>query len=223
MLAEEVVLAEQAWVAMPADYSFEEAATLPCAAVTAWNALFVGAQLKPGDHVLVQGTGGVSIFALQLAKAAGARVLVTSSSAEKRAIAARLGADHTIDYRAETEWGELARAWSGGRGVDVVVEVGGPGTFDQSSLALRYGGTMSLLGVLTGLQGSINTHRVFHRNLRVAGIYVGSTEMFEDLVRALSANRIRPVIDRSFSFEEAKAAYAHLQGASHVGKVVVRV
>lgn len=223
MLAEEVVLPETAWVKMPARLSFEAAATLPCAGVTAYHALFEAAHLRPGDTVVVQGTGGVSIFGLQLAKAAGARVVVTSSSAAKRERALAMGADHVIDYKAEPAWGDAVRAWTGGRGADIVVEVGGPGTFDQSVAALRYGGTMSLLGVLTGIKGEIQTYGIFHKGLRVAGIYVGSVAMFEGLVRALEARKIDPVIDRTFSFGEARAAYEYLASAQHFGKVVIRV
>jgi NADPH:quinone reductase-like Zn-dependent oxidoreductase len=223
MLAEEVVLPESAWVAMPKRLSFEAAATLPCAGVTAYHALFEAAQLRAGDVVLVQGTGGVSMFGLQLAKAAGARVIVTSSSATKRERALSLGADHVIDYKADPTWGESARAWTGGRGADIVIEVGGPGTFDQSVAALRYGGTMSILGVLTGLRGEVNTYGVFHKALRISGVYVGSVAMFEGLVRALEANRIDPIIDRTFGFAEVKDAYAHLASGTHFGKVVVRV
>lgn len=223
MLAEEVVLDASSWVRIPEGWSFEEAATLPCAAVTAWHALFEAAQLKPGQTVLVQGTGGVSIFGLQLAKAAGARVIVTSSSAAKREKALAMGADHVIDYKAEAEWGKAARGFTGGRGVDVVVEVGGPGTFDQSLAALRYGGTMSILGVLTGTAGPVNTYGIFHKHLKVAGIYVGSVAMFEDLVRALEATKAKPAIDRVFAFDEVPAAYEYLASGSHFGKVVVRV
>jgi NADPH:quinone reductase-like Zn-dependent oxidoreductase len=223
MLAEQVVLPESAWLHIPARLSFEAAATLPCAGVTAYHALFEAAHLRAGDVVLVQGTGGVSIFGLQLAKAAGARVIVTSSSPAKRARARPLGADHVIDYKADPAWGESARAWTGGRGADVVIEVGGPGTFDQSVAALRYGGTMSLLGVLTGLRGEVNTYGVFHKALRVAGVYVGSVAMFEGLLRAVEANRIEPIIDRTFGFGEAKEAYAHLASGAHFGKVVIRV
>jgi NADPH:quinone reductase-like Zn-dependent oxidoreductase len=223
MLAEEVVLPESAWVRMPSRLSFEAAATLPCAGVTAYHALFEAAQLRPGDTVLLQGTGGVSIFGLQLARAAGARAIVTSSSAAKRDRALALGADHVIDYKAEAAWGEAARAWTGGRGVDVVVEVGGPGTFDQSVAALRYGGTMSLLGVLTGLRGEVNTYGIFHKSLRVAGVYVGSVAMFEGLIRAIEARQIDPIIDRSFGFGEVKDAYAYLASGAHFGKVVIRI
>lgn len=223
MLAEQVVLPETAWVKLPARLSFEAAATLPCAAVTAYHALFEAAHLRTGDTVLVQGTGGVSIFGLQFAKAAGARVIVTSSSEAKRERALAMGADHVIDYKAVPAWGEAARAWTGGRGADIVIEVGGPGTFDQSVAALRYGGTMSILGVLTGTRGEVNTYGVFHRALRIAGIYVGSVAMFEGVIRALEANQIEPVIDKTFSFGEAKDAYAHLSSGAHFGKVVVRV
>src|ERR1041385_8266260 len=224
MLAEEeVVLPETAWLRIPSRLSFEAAATLPCAGVTAYHALFEAAQLRAGDVVVLQGTGGVSIFGLQLARAAGARVVITSSSAAKRERALAMGADHAIDYKAEPAWGEAARAWTGGRGADVVIEVGGPGTFDQSVAALRFGGTMSILGVLTGVRGEVNTYGIFHKALRIAGVYVGSVAMFESLVRALGASRIEPVIDRVFGFSEVKDAYAHLASGSHFGKVVVRV
>jgi NADPH:quinone reductase-like Zn-dependent oxidoreductase len=223
MLAQEVVLPEPAWVKVPEHLSLEQAATLPCAGVTAYHALFEGARLRPGDTVLVQGTGGVSLFALQLAKAAGARVVLTSKSADKRERARALGADHTIDYVADAKWGESARAWTGGRGVDVAVDVGGPGTFDQAVASLRYGGTLSMLGVLTGTQGPVNLHAVFHKTLHVAGIYVGSVAMFEALDRALAASRIEPVIDKVFGFAEARAAYERLASGEHFGKIVVRV
>jgi NADPH:quinone reductase-like Zn-dependent oxidoreductase len=223
MLAEEVVLAETAWVKLPAYLSFEQAATLPCAGVTAWHALFEAAALRPGDTVLVQGSGGVAIFALQLARAAGAHVVATSSSAEKRARLERMGASATVDYRTNPKWGDAVREATGGRGVDVAVEVGGAGTFDQSVRALRYGGTMSLLGILAGTQGPIDTYAVFHRNLRVHGVYVGSVAMFEDLLRALDGSKLEPVIDRVFGFAEARAAYERLQSGAHFGKVVIRV
>ena len=223
MLAQEVVLNERSWVGLPAHLSFEEGATLPCAGVTAWHALFEAAQVGPGSTVLVQGTGGVSIFALQLAKAAGAQVIVTSKSHAKRDRARQMGADHVIDYVATPKWGDHAQALTGGRGVDVVVEVGGPGTFDQSIVALRYGGTMSLLGVLTGLRGEVNTYGVFQKGLHVRGIYVGSGRMFAALNRALSATGIRPVIDRVFGMDEVRAAYEHLASGAHFGKVVIRV
>ena len=223
MLAEEVVLHESAWVKLPAQLSFEEAATLPCAGVTAWHALHEAASVRTGDVVLLQGTGGVSVFALQLARAAGARVIVTSSSAAKRERLAALGASDTIDYRQNPKWGEAARDATDGRGVDLTVDVGGPETFDQSVAALRFGGEMSMLGVLTGTRGSVDLHAVFHKRITVHGVYVGSVRMFESLLRALETQRIAPVIDRTFSFGEARAAYEHLASGKHFGKVVVRV
>lgn len=196
MLAEQVVLRESAWVKVPSRWSFEQASTLPCAGVTAWHALFEAATLRPGDTLLVQGSGGVSVFALQLARAAGASVIATSSSAEKRSRLESLGARKTIDYRADANWGDTVRQETGGRGVDLAVEVGGAGTFDQSVKALRFGGTMSLLGLLAGTQGPIDTRALFYKNLRVHGLYVGSVAMFENLVRALEGSTIEPIIDR---------------------------
>jgi NADPH:quinone reductase-like Zn-dependent oxidoreductase len=219
VLAEEVVLPASAWVPLPAHLSYEQGATLPCAGVTAWHALFEAAKLLPGEVALVQGSGGVSVFA----KAAGAKVIATSSSAAKRERLRALGADHVIDYKANPAWGEEAKLWTGGRGVDVVIEVGGPGTFDQSVAALRYGGTMSLLGVLTGTKGEVNTYGIFHKALRVAGIYVGSIAMFHRLNQALEARRLEPVVDRVFAFDEAKEAYAYLASGAHLGKVVIAV
>lgn len=223
MLAEEVALPETAWVKLPSTLSFEAAATLPCAGVTAWHALFRAASVKPGDTVLVQGTGGVAIFALQLARSAGATVIATSSSADKRARLASMGAATTIDYRETPKWGDAVRAATGGHGVDVAVEVGGAGTFDESVKALRYGGTMSLLGILSGTQGPIDTYAIFHKAIRVHGVYVGSVEMFEELVRALGASKIEPVVDKVFAFDEVRAAYERLASGAHVGKIVVRV
>ncbi len=223
MLAEEVVLPERAWVKIPSRYSLEQASTLPCAGVTAWHALFEAAALRPGQTVLVQGGGGVSTFALQLARHAGAAVIATSSSADKRGRLERMGAAATIDYTADAKWGDTARAASGNGGVDLVVEVGGAGTFDQSIASLRYGGHMSLLGILAGTQGPINTYAVFHKNIRIRGVYVGSVAMFERLVRVLEHSTIDPVIDRVFPFGETRAAYEHLASGAHFGKVVIRV
>lgn len=223
MLAEEVVLPEWSWVKLPERWTFEQGSTLPCAGVTAWHALFEAAALKPGETILVQGSGGVSIFALQLARRAGAAVIATSSSAEKRARLEAMGAAATIDYRQDPAWGDTARKATGGRGVDVAVEVGGAGTFDQSARALRYGGTMSILGVLAGATGPINTSVIFQKGLRVHGVYVGSVAMFEALVRALDASPIEPVVDRVFPFDEARAAYEHLASGAHFGKVVIRL
>jgi NADPH:quinone reductase-like Zn-dependent oxidoreductase len=223
MLREEVVLPEHSWVRMPVGYSFEQAATLPCAGLTAWHALFEVTSLRPGETVLLQGSGGVSVFALQLAKAAGARVLMTSSSAAKAARLRELGADEVIDYRADATWGERAKAVTGGRGVDLVVDVGGQATFDQSSAALRYGGTISLVGVLTGGRGEVSLNAVFARRQTVRGVYVGSVSSFDRFVAALDRTGIQPVVDRVFGFDDARAAWDHLASAQHLGKVVVSV
>ncbi len=223
MLAEEKVLPEQAWVKIPSRYSFEQASTLPCAGVTAWHALFEYGALRPGQTVLVQGGGGVSTFTLQLARSSGAAVVATSSSAAKRERLKQMGAAATIDYSTEPKWGEIARAAAGGGGVDVVVEVGGAGTFDQSIAALRYGGRMSLLGILAGTQGPINTYAIFHKNIHIHGVYVGSVAMFERLVRALEHSTTDPVIDRVFAFEDTRRAYEYLASGAHFGKVVIRL
>jgi NADPH:quinone reductase-like Zn-dependent oxidoreductase len=223
VLAEEMVLDESSWVKIPVSYSFEQAATLPCAGVTAWNALYSSAQLKAGDTILVQGTGGVSIFSLQLAIKAGANVIATSSSADKRARLTKMGASTTIDYKENLKWGDAARAATGGRGVDIVVEVGGAGTFDQSARALRYQGTMSLIGVLAGTSAPVDTYTLVHKALRIHGLYVGSVAMFEELVAALETSKIEPVIDQVFPFAEARAAYEHMASGKHFGKVVIRI
>ena len=223
MLAEEVVLPEASWVQIPEHLTFEEASTLPCAGLTAWHALFEATRLRPGETVLLQGTGGVSVFALQLAKLAGAEVILTTSSEDKAKRARELGADHVLDYKRDAEWGKTAKGITGGRGVDLVVDVGGPATFDQSTAALRYGGTMSILGVLTGTSGPVNTYAIFYRSLRVLGIYVGSVEMFERFARAVGEAELHPIIDWVFPFAEAKKAFLHLASGSHFGKVVVRV
>jgi NADPH:quinone reductase-like Zn-dependent oxidoreductase len=219
ILAEEVVASEQDLVLIPPHLSFEEAATLPCAAVTAWNALYGGRPLRTGETVLVLGTGGVSIFALQFAHAAGARVIATSSSDAKLERARALGAAEGVNYREQPDWQHAVRELTGGRGVDYVVEVGGAGTLARSIEALRIGGEIGLIGVLTG--GQIDPAPVMRRNVTLRGIFVGSREMFEAMNRAIAHHGIRPVIDRVFRFEQAAEAYRHLEGASHVGKVVI--
>ena len=221
MLAEEVVLPERAWVKIPSRYWFEQASTLPCAGVTAWHALFEAAEVKPGETVLVQGGGGVSTFALQLARGRREGDRDVELAGEARA-PQQMGASATIDYKADAKWGDTARAAAGG-GVDLVVEVGGAGTFDQSVASLRYGGHMSLLGILAGTQGPINTYAIFHKNIRIRGVYVGSVAMFERLVRALEHSNVDPVIDRVFAFEDTRAAYEHLASGAHFGKVVIQL
>ena len=222
MLAEYVVLRQRGAVKMPAGYSFEQAACLPCAAVTAWQALTL-AGLKPGDTILTLGTGGVSIFALQLAKAAGARVIITSSSDEKLERARALGADETINYKTTPDWDKAARKLTGGVGVDNVIEVGGVGTLRQSFKAARVSGTVSLIGVLTGRAESPNPLIVMRNRLTLRGIYVGSRRMFLDLNRAVEVNGVEPVIDKVFPFGQARQAFEHLQAGKHFGKIVISV
>ena len=221
MLAQYVVLEQDGVVALPAHLTFEEAATLPCAAVTAWHALAEHARIVAGEIVLVQGTGGVSIFALQLARLMGARVIVTSSSDEKLARAKALGAAHGVNYKATPEWDKAVVELTGS-GVDHVVEVGGPGTLARSLRAIRVGGKITLIGVLAGA-AEINPMLIFSRRANVQGISVGSTQMFEAMNRAIAASGLKPIIDKVFAFGEAPAAYRHLQSAQHFGKVVIRV
>lgn len=222
MLAEYVVLHEDGLVHVPAHLTDAEAATLPCAAVTAWNALFHSGSLKAGETVLVQGTGGVSIFALQFAKVAGARVIATSSSDEKLEKVKQLGASETINYKQTPQWGKTARELAGGEGVDLVVEVGGSGTLNESLRAVRIGGQISLVGVLSGVSGEISTVSILMKSVRVQGIYVGSREMFEAMNQAIALHQIKPTVDRIFSFSEAREALQYMESGSHFGKICIR-
>lgn len=217
--AELVVAPARSFTRLPAGWSYAEAATLPCAALTAWRALMVEARIKPGDIVLTQGSGGVSIFALQFAKAAGATVISTSSSAAKLDRLKALGADHLINYRENPEWGPAAAALTGGRGVDVVVEVGGAGTLAQSLQAIRIGGHISLIGVLAGWAGEVPTAVAMGKNVAIKGVTVGSRDHQEDMIRALEANGIRPVIDSSFALDRIADAFAHQASNKHFGKI----
>ena len=222
VLAEYVLFDQQGLVQLPAHLSFEEGATLPCAGVTAWNALYAGRPLIAGQSVLVLGTGGVSIFALQFAHAAGARVIATSSSDDKLARAKSLGASATVNYRQHPEWQKEVLALTNGDGVDHVVEVGGSGTLPRSIEAARLGGQVHQIGVLTG-GGQIDPSVSMRRGLILRGIYVGSRQMFEAMNRAIAVNQLRPVIDRVFAFDEGREAYRHMQGQSHVGKIVITI
>ena len=199
----------------------EESATLPCAALTAWRGIMSKAGIKPGDWVLTQGTGGVSIFALQFAKAAGARVISTSSSDEKPERLTALGADHVINYKKTPDWGSKAIELTGGRGVDEVVEVGGAGTLVQSMTACRFGGHISLIGVLDGFEGEVPTAQIFAQNLRLDGITVGSRDEQNDMIRAIEANNLKPVISDSFPLDDLKAAFQHQAAQKHFGKITV--
>jgi len=219
-LAEYVVLHQDGVIRMPEHLSYPEAATLPCAAVTAWNAVVSKGKTKAGDVVLTLGTGGVSIFALQFASLNGARVLITSSSPEKLEKARALGAAETINYKEIPDWGRHARQLCGGRGVDLVVEVGGAGTFNQSVASLRRGGTMVLIGALT--QGTdVNIVPVFMNAIRVQGIFVGSREIFSEMNAAITFHRLRPVIGATFGFDDFAQALHRMEQGGHFGKIVV--
>ncbi|QSQ16915.1 zinc-dependent alcohol dehydrogenase family protein [Myxococcus landrumensis] len=222
-LADTMVLREEGVVATPDYLTDEEAATLPCAAVTAWSALVTHGALKAGDVVLLQGTGGVSIFALQIAKLMGARIIITSSRDEKLERARALGAHDVINYVTTPDWEKVARGLTKNVGVDHVVEVGGAGTFEKSLRAVRPGGTVSVIGVLSGGAATAPLTPILMQNLRVQGVVVGHRESFEALVRAFTQHSVRPVVDRVFPFEEAVAAFHHLKSGAHFGKVVVRV
>jgi NADPH:quinone reductase-like Zn-dependent oxidoreductase len=222
MLADYVVLPERGVVPLAASLSFEEAATLPCAGVTAWNALMMGqVPVRAGASVLVLGTGGVSLLALQIAKAAGARVIATSSNAAKLDRVRALGADETINYRDQPEWGAAAAALAGG-GLDHVVEVGGLGTLAQSIQAVGFGGEIALIGVLS-MKGEANPMPLMTKGARLRGIFVGSAAMARALNAFVDAHGIRPVIDRVFDFADAKAAFAYQSSPDLFGKVVIRV
>jgi NADPH:quinone reductase-like Zn-dependent oxidoreductase len=221
VLAEYRVFDQDGLVHLPEHLSFEEGATLPCAAVTAWNALYAVQPVRPGDTVLTLGTGGVSVFAVQFAQAAGARIIATSSSDAKLERVRALGAAETVNYKSHPDWDAEVKRLTGGRGVDHVVEVGGPGTLPRSLAATRMGGHIGLIGVLT--QGQIDPSLILRGGAIVRGIYVGSREMFEAMNRAIAFHAVKPVIDRVFAFEEAAEAYRHLEGAGHFGKVVIRI
>jgi NADPH:quinone reductase-like Zn-dependent oxidoreductase len=220
---EAIALSAEAVTRIPDHLSAAEAATLPCAGVTAWRALMVEGRLMAGETVLVQGTGGVSIFALQFAKLAGARVIVTSSSDEKLARAKALGADDLINYRSRPDWAKAARELTGGRGVDHVVEVGGAGTFRESIAACAYGGHVAVIGVLSGAVKDLSVVEIFARNLKISGLTVGSRLHVEQMARAIEVAQLRPVIDRRFPLAQLADALALMRGAGHFGKIVIDI
>ena len=222
VLAEYVLFHQDGLVHIPEHLSYEEAATLPCAAVTAWNGLITSGGLKLGDTVLVMGTGGVSIFALQFARNAGARVIATSSSDEKLERVKQLGASDGINYKSVPDWDKKVWELTKKVGVDHVVEVGGAGTLAKSLRAVRMGGHISLIGVLSGA-GEANPLPAVMKNIRIQGIYVGSRDMFEAMNIAISLHQLHPVIDRVFPFEEAKEAFLYMESGAHFGKVVIRL
>lgn len=219
MLSEEAILPETALVPLPEHLTWVEAGTLTCAGVTAWNALVEQGGLKAGDTVLVMGTGGVSIFALQLSKIMGARVIATSKSDEKLERARTMGADETINYVDTPDWEKAVLDLTDGEGVDQIVEVGGAGTLQKSIDAVGFGGHIGLIGVLT--QGEINPLPLLGKSIRLTGIYVGSREMFRNMNAAISANALKPVIDRTFSFGDARAAFNAMGEDEHFGKIVI--
>lgn len=221
MLAQAVTLHEETLVKIPDPLSYIEASTLPCAAVTAWNAIFESAQMHPGNTLLLLGTGGVSILALQMAKAAGLRVIITSSSDEKLARARELGADETINYQATPEWQDEVLRLTGGKGVDLVLEVGGKGTITRSVASTAVGGTIAAIGGVSGFDGQINPTFLLLGAKRLVGIYVGSRTMLERTAGFIASAGIKPVVGSLFSFTEAQQAYHHLQSGAHFGKVVI--
>lgn len=223
MLAQYVVVPQQDVVVPPAHLTDAEAACLPCAMLTAWSALVTLGGIQAGDTVLIQGTGGVALSALLLAKASGAHVIMTSSSDEKLARVAGMGADHGINYRTEPRWGDAARALTGKRGVDLVIEVGGAATLPQSLRAVRPGGTISLIGVLSGGHSSLRIEPILMRQVRVQGVFVGNRDGFEAMNRAMVAGGLRPVVDSVFALSRIRDALAHMAAGAHFGKIVVSV
>jgi len=219
-LAEEIILDERSLVRSPPHLGYAEAATLTCAGVTAWRALFVAGQLRPGETVALLGTGGVSIWALQLAKAAGARVIITSSSDAKLAQARALGADGLINYATNPEWSNEVRRLTDG-GADVVLEVGGEKTIGQSLAAVRMAGTIVIIGAVSGSGGAIVPRQLITGGLRVQGVYVGSREMHEELARFVESAGITPVVDRTFALADAPEAYRYFEAGKHFGKVAL--
>lgn len=215
------VFDQQGLLHVPEHLSFEEAATLPCAGLTAWNALVPTCHVQAGDTVLLLGTGGVSIFGLQFAKLHGARVIITSSSDAKLARAKALGADETINYKTTPEWDKEVLRLTGGKGADIVLEVGGGETFPRSMNSVRASGQIAVIGVLSGVMGTIPVGLIGIQTLSVRGIFVGSVAMFEDMNRAITANRLRPVVDRVFPFDQSADALRCMESAQHFGKLVI--
>ncbi|MGE0766198.1 MAG: NAD(P)-dependent alcohol dehydrogenase [Hyphomicrobiaceae bacterium] len=221
VLAEEAILRADGVVPMPKHLSFAEAATLPCAGLTAWNAIVKTGQTKAGDWVLLLGTGGVSIFALQFAHMMGARTIVTSSSDDKLETARSLGATVTVNYRRHPSWEEAVLEATQGRGVDLAVEVTGAKNLPKTINATRIAGRIALIGAMHG--GAIDPAQFMRRSIRIQGIYVGSRRMFLDMIRAVEAQNLKPVIDTSFRFEQAREAYRHMEGQGHLGKIVIEM
>jgi NADPH:quinone reductase-like Zn-dependent oxidoreductase len=222
VMQEYMVVDEEGLAKAPEYLTNEEAATLPCAALTAWSALVTEGDIKAGDMVLLQGTGGVSLFALQFSKLLGAKVIIISSSDDKLKKAAALGADEGINYKNAPEWGKAVKKLTGGNGVDHIIEVGGEKTLPQSLRVIRPGGTISMIGVLSGINMGVNLGLIVTRKVRLQGITVGHRDSFEAMTRAMSQHQIKPVIDRVFPFEELKEAMEYLRQRKHFGKICIR-
>ena len=222
VLSEQALLHENGLVHIPAHLSFEEAATLPCAAVTAWHALIDEGAVKPGETVVTLGSGGVSLFALQFARLAGARVISTSSSGEKLARLCGMGASDGINYKTTPDWDKRVRELTGGAGAHHIVEVGGANTLPKSLKAVRMGGRISLIGNVAGA-GEVNPVPLLMKNVRMQGIFVGSREMFEAMNRAITTHSLRPVVDRVFPFDQAREALHYMESGAHFGKVCIKV
>lgn len=223
MLAEYGLFDPKGLLRLPDHLSYEEAATLPCAGVTAWNALFHGRQLKPGETVVTLGTGGVSVFALQLAKLGGARVIITSSSDAKLARAKELGADHGINYKSVPDWEKRVLELTGGMGADKVVDLAGVGTLPHSYQAVGPSGEVLVIGVLSRPEGDLSPYPLMMKGATLRGIFVGGREHFEGLMKAVAVNRLKPIIDKTFDFDSAPRAYEYLKSAQHFGKVVITI
>ena len=223
VLATYKIFHEDGLVLLPEHCSYEQGATLPCAALTAWHALVITGKIKAGETVLIQGTGGVSIFALQFAKMSGATTIVISSDDEKLAKAQKLGANFLLNYKKHPDWDTAIRDYTDGKGVDHIIEVGGAQTITKSFKAARMGGKISVIGILSGIEGGINLLPILMKNLCLQGIYVGSRDMFESMNKAISANHLHPTIDKVFDFKEAKEAMHYLESGHHFGKVVIKI
>ena len=222
VMQEYMVVGEEGLAKAPEYLTNEEAATLPCAALTAWSALVTEGDVKAGDTILLQGTGGVSLFALQFSKLLGAKVIIISSSDDKLEKAAALGADEGINYKNTPEWGKAVKKLTGGKGVDHIIEVGGEKTLPQSLRVIRPGGTISMIGVLSGINMGVSLGLIVTRKVRLQGITVGHRDSFEAMTRAMSQHQIKPAVDRVFPFEELKEAMEYLQQEKHFGKICIR-
>lgn len=222
-LTEYMCVPEISALPIPEYLSMEEAATLPCAAVTAWSSLFEFSKIQAGDTVLILGTGGVSVFALQLAKLAGAIAVVTSSSDEKLKKMISMGADHTINYRESKNWAKEIRKITNNKGVDFVVEVGGAGTLEQSIRSVKPGGTIALIGILAGRSTETSLLPILMQNIKLQGIIVGSRSAFENMLKAMNAGKIKPVVDKVFPMKDSKLAFEYLESQKHIGKIVIHI